>query len=573
MLGKVIVDTGDKAPSIDQALGVRELVKSSNTEAPEGGDNTVSSSTLGSRLLGEVIVNDREKLDDAVKNNAGALIPSFNLNGQNGEASLVQEAPPAQSYGEENLDDGMKEGTGGAALVHSEQHNLLTEAPVNIGEPAENATLIPPQDGLKLLVPLSAGSLISEKSKSHPKLDEAMEKKNAVADGTYPSEVSQHTITGTEAEIHTEDLLKTHRGLIQSVQNALLLQDGQANIGKYSKDLAVKSNASNDTMIVVDEGPVEPAASQTAKNIIASAETETSPHIAIQVRVTDPKGTEAREFYGLEIIKSTVYGGLIESITSLGVVSSAVGAYAATLNVLALGLANLIGGLLIIGHNLWELKNDHSVGSSNQITERVNRYQEQLGRRENFLLHATVSVLAFLTFGLVPPVTYSFSFRESDNRDFKLVAVASASLLSIIILAIGKVYVQRPPKSYIKTVVYYVIMGFMASGVSYVVGNLIMKLLEKLGCVCSPSGKQDDSRGSPDGSHERAVEGHEMESDCSLAISFILSRNEDLSEYSNLIVDCGNLAADFVSCIFLHTLQEANKCADILANLGNDSGL
>ena len=97
------------------------------------------------------------------------------------------------------------------------------------------------------------------------------------------------------------------------------------------------------------------------------------------------------------------------------------------------------------------------------------------------MLHATVAVLSFLIFGLLPPVVYGFSFRESDNRDFKLVTVAVASLLCIIILAIGKAYVQRPPKSYLKTIIYFVIMGFMASGISYAAGDLIKKLLDKLG--------------------------------------------------------------------------------------------
>ncbi|CBI29527.3 unnamed protein product, partial [Vitis vinifera] len=53
-----------------------------------------------------------------------------------------------------------------------------------------------------------------------------------------------------------------------------------------------------------------------------------------------------------EILKSIVYGGLIESITSLSIVTSAAGADATTLNILALGLANLIGGLFVIGHNV-----------------------------------------------------------------------------------------------------------------------------------------------------------------------------------------------------------------------------
>ncbi|KAI7984079.1 Membrane protein of ER body-like protein [Camellia lanceoleosa] len=171
----------------------------------------------------------------------------------------------------------------------------------------------------------------------------------------------------------------------------------------------------------------------------------------------------------LEILKSVVYGGLMESMTSLSVVSSAAAADATTMNIVAMGLANLIGGLFIIGPNLRELRNEES------------RYKVLLGQTNNFLLHATVAVLAFLIFGLIPPVTYGFSFRQTDDKDLKLVVVATTSLLCIAILAIGKAYIQKKPNSYIKTVLYYIGMAVMASGISYAAGELIKRLVEKLG--------------------------------------------------------------------------------------------
>ncbi|XVF34181.1 hypothetical protein REPUB_Repub18cG0036400 [Reevesia pubescens] len=95
-------------------------------------------------------------------------------------------------------------------------------------------------------------------------------------------------------------------------------------------------------------------------------------------------------------------------------------------------------------------------------------------------------MLSFRVFGLVPPVVYGFSFRKSDDKDLKLAAVAGASLICIILLAIGKADVRKPHR-YIKTVSYYVIMGIMASGISYVVGELTKKLDEKLGLFESNS--------------------------------------------------------------------------------------
>nr|XP_027093218.1 membrane protein of ER body-like protein isoform X3 [Coffea arabica] len=138
----------------------------------------------------------------------------------------------------------------------------------------------------------------------------------------------------------------------------------------------------------------------------------------------------------LEIVKSIVYGGMMESIASLSVVSSAAASDATTLNIVALGLANLVGGLVVLAHNLRDLR----YGDSSETNE--SRYEEQLGRKEHFFFHATLAVLSYLVFGLIPPVIYGFTFRESDDRDYKILAVAAASLLCIVILAIAKAYTR-----------------------------------------------------------------------------------------------------------------------------------
>ncbi|GMJ06325.1 hypothetical protein HRI_004301600 [Hibiscus trionum] len=197
---------------------------------------------------------------------------------------------------------------------------------------------------------------------------------------------------------------------------------------------------------------------------------------------TERRGSDAGEVHEWEILKSIVYGGLIESITSLGVVSSAAGAGADTLNVLALGVANLIGGLIIIFHNLRELRNDQP-----RVGVEEDRYQVLLGRRQNFVMHVIVAVLSFLVFGLVPPVVYGFSFRKSDDKDLKLSAVAGASLICIFLLALGKGHVRRPHRTYFRSVSYYISLGITVSGISYVVGQLIKRLLEQLGLFESSS--------------------------------------------------------------------------------------
>lgn len=82
---------------------------------------------------------------------------------------------------------------------------------------------------------------------------------------------------------------------------------------------------------------------------------------------------------------------------------------------------------------------------------------------------------------------YGFSFRQSEERELKLVVVGAISLVCITALSIGKAYVCRPPKAYIKTVVNFVILGFMASGISYAAGVLVKRVLERLGLFHSTS--------------------------------------------------------------------------------------
>ncbi|TKY73979.1 Membrane protein of ER body protein [Spatholobus suberectus] len=108
------------------------------------------------------------------------------------------------------------------------------------------------------------------------------------------------------------------------------------------------------------------------------------------------------------------------------------------------------------------------------------RYQELLGRRANFLLHAIVAVLSFLIFGSVPLVIYGLLISKNYYAEVKIAAVAATSVVCIILLAIGKVYTTRPPKSYVKTVLHYVSLALATSGISYIAGDLVKDLLDKI---------------------------------------------------------------------------------------------
>ncbi|KAK9122458.1 hypothetical protein Syun_020075 [Stephania yunnanensis] len=275
---------------------------------------------------------------------------------------------------------------------------------------------------------------------------------NSIADSP-DDKLSYGTGSGTQAASVTEDPYIGKHVDNQKLAEKPLQPGTTLNSIEDSPD-----DAGGDIIVDVDE----PSAREGAREIVGAG-LNRGEHIV--------DGT--RRIHNLEIVKSIVYGGLIESITSLGVVSSAAGGDASTLNILALGLANLVAGLPIIAHSLEELKKDHDRGNQSN-------YKRVLGQRRNFWIHAVVAVISFLVCGIVPVVTYGFSFRQSDNKEYKLIAVAAASLFCVLLLSIGKAYIEKPPNPYVETMK-FVMAGVTASGLSFAVGILVKGVLEKLG--------------------------------------------------------------------------------------------
>ncbi|KFK29303.1 hypothetical protein AALP_AA7G115800 [Arabis alpina] len=185
----------------------------------------------------------------------------------------------------------------------------------------------------------------------------------------------------------------------------------------------------------------------------------------------------------LEILKSIVYGGLTESITSLCTVTSAAASGASTLNVLALGVANLSSGLLLIVHSLQELISEKPrKGNQENSEEEGDRYEETLGRRDMSKLHSLIAISSFVVCGMIPPLVYGFSFRTRIERrqEYKTLAVYAVSLVCVVLLSIAKAYVSKK-REYLKTLFRYTAMATTASGLSQFVGYLVSQWLQTCG--------------------------------------------------------------------------------------------
>ncbi|RRT75015.1 hypothetical protein B296_00014200, partial [Ensete ventricosum] len=225
---------------------------------------------------------------------------------------------------------------------------------------------------------------------------------------------------------------------------------------------------------------ITPESDETIQRSEATTATEVLAHSDVRIDVAAPSAGGSETSNDWDVLKSIVYGGLAESIASLGVVSSAAAADASTLSIVALGLANLMGGFLLIIHKVELTVVTQLIELRTAGDEGAGRYWELLGRKANFRLHFVVVIISYLMAGLVPPVVYGFSFRRSDNKEHKLMAVAAASLGCIGLLATGKAHVG-PQRAYTRTLFHYLSLGVSVSGVSYVAGVMTNKLLEKFG--------------------------------------------------------------------------------------------
>ncbi|GJN01180.1 hypothetical protein PR202_ga18425 [Eleusine coracana subsp. coracana] len=243
---------------------------------------------------------------------------------------------------------------------------------------------------------------------------------------------------------------------------------------------SVTVNASSSTTITINSSPNKAEITNLLSHkptpvIPPPVQSESQTYVSVPITPDDVPPTPVPESVQRDewnILKAIVYGGLVESITSLSVVSAAAASGAKTLDIFVLGIANLIGGLP-----------HHFPQYANENDEQVGHYWLQLGRRSKYQLHMIIALLSYILFGLLPPVIYGFSFRkERQQGEQDDGGCCCISLACVALLAIGKAHVKRP-RTYFTTLLYYLSIGLSCSGLSYVAGVLITRLLAHFGLI------------------------------------------------------------------------------------------
>jgi hypothetical protein len=130
--------------------------------------------------------------------------------------------------------------------------------------------------------------------------------------------------------------------------------------------------------------------------------------------------------------------------------------------VLAIGLANLIFGSISFLHKVIDKEFRETVGQS-------------------FLLNGCVAFLSFLVFGSLPMLTFGFSFRRSNNHEYKMLATIGVSVIAVVLLGCAKVYAKVTQQSYFATLSALIITGVVAAVAGFYTGELFSKLLALFG--------------------------------------------------------------------------------------------
>lgn len=110
-------------------------------------------------------------------------------------------------------------------------------------------------------------------------------------------------------------------------------------------------------------------------------------------------------------------------------------------------------------------------------------FRSTIGR--NLWLNGSIAILSFIIFGMAAPITFGFTFRELDDRDYKIYATCAVAIVCVVLLGSAKAYVNK--LNTWTTVWVLLATGFLSAVTGYFAGDYVTKLLKKYGFASEDS--------------------------------------------------------------------------------------
>eukprot|EP00246_Nothoceros_aenigmaticus_P011351 TRINITY_DN304_c0_g4_i1.p1 TRINITY_DN304_c0_g4~~TRINITY_DN304_c0_g4_i1.p1 ORF type:complete len:145 (-),score=31.52 TRINITY_DN304_c0_g4_i1:240-674(-) len=112
-------------------------------------------------------------------------------------------------------------------------------------------------------------------------------------------------------------------------------------------------------------------------------------------------------------------------------------------------------------------------------------FRSTIGR--NPWVNGSIAALSFIIFGMAAPLTFGFTFRESNDMDYKIYATCGVAVVSIVFLGYLKAYVNR--LHVWTTILALLVTGLLSAVAGYFAGDYVGKLLKKYGFEVESSEK------------------------------------------------------------------------------------
>lgn len=168
-----------------------------------------------------------------------------------------------------------------------------------------------------------------------------------------------------------------------------------------------------------------------------------------------------------DYLSEFVYGGIDGAVTTFAVVAGATGARFDTKVLLVLGFANLIadGFSMSVGSYL----------STKSEQELMQKKGESIKDEPSPVINGATTYVSFIFIGLIPLLAHTFEavFDTNGGNSFLIASILTAT--AFVGIGLLKSKVAHAPR--LRSVLETLILGVIAAGFAYVLGDLLEQLI------------------------------------------------------------------------------------------------